>query len=1216
MIGQTIKGEGIPVDTTITSLGSGTLTLSDPVEVGRSGSTVALSGVASTTVTNLTTTTGTFGPGQSITAPGIIPAGTEITGVTQSTLALSKAATASATGAELTATGPQPISASITGLAPATGYVFRASAKKLSGEEAQGPPTTFYTFAAPPTFASCPNDPLRSGEYAGPGQPGALLPDCRSFELASPLAKNGNDVRSIPGFTRVAEDGSAITFGSTFGLPGGAGAQQTPFYQASRGEGQTGWSTTGVLPPASAGDQTSFLVGQLPDLSATYATATDLGSSERSAFFELHRDGTPPTQLTPYVVAGIKSFGFAGVSGDLNTVLIESLVALPQEEGGAPIPGSAAGAPNVYAWDRQSHQLRLASAMNTLAQTEATLAKGAYAGPYNWAAEKLASEGGATGGYYLTDEHAVSEDGSVIFTSRGDGHLYKRINPTAEQSLLDPQGNCTQPDKACTLDISASRRTTPDSAGAQPAAFQAATADGSQVLFTSSEKLTYDANTGPEQPEARIGRATLHGEAAADDEIEEFLPAHAAGVAVDPKGEYVYWADPSIGTIGRAKLEGSEATHREPRFIEPGPVDFTLERPDYPRGGVIPEHVSGESVPRYVAVDENYVYWTSTGPPNSPVGGEPAFYHGSIGRAKLNGGIAEEVKPAFIVGANSPEGIAVNSEYIYWANSGDINPWTSRAPIEGGAPEKFINPFAGGYRPLGVAVDSDHIYISEESNSDEGSISRFLLSGESAGRYDVGVVSSNGIAGLAVDGKNIYWSSRRANGNIGRRALANVGGPCEPPLCESEFLTPEGAVVGLATDGAHLFWSSNGEAPPNPGNDLYRYQPGAGEPLKDLIPDPSGDGAEVLGVLGTSADGSYVYFAANADLDGASEAKPGDCKVQILPDPVGECNIYLYHEGQIDFVARVDANETGKLQSDSVDWLAKARFGFTATNDLEKSSLVSLDGRTLVFMSQRQLTSYDSHGIPEFYRYRFGQQGVTCLTCRPTGEPPRFLERRPTFGSLTFVFINPGEPVGAYRVGFASQDGSRLFFETTEAMVGDDTDGAAGCPEVPVKQSFRYPVCLDVYEWEALGTGSCTAGGPGYSPLNEGCIYLMSPGTDSEPSFFANASASGDDAFIFTAAQLVGEDTDRLRDVYDARVEGGLVSQNQAPIPSCEGEGCKAEAPAAPAFQAPPHFSGPPNPKPKRCQGKHCHHKKQGHKKKGHKKKSKQKSADRRGGRK
>jgi hypothetical protein len=266
-----------------------------------------------------------------------------------------------------------------------------------------------------------------------------------------------------------------------------------------------------------------------------------------------------------------------------------------------------------------------------------------------------------------------------------------------------------------------------------------------------------------------------------------------------------------------------------------------------------------------------------------------------------------------------------------------------------------------------------------------------------------------------------------------------------------------------------------------------------------------------------------------------------------------------------------------------------ARFSFSALAEQHLLILrgtapsiatVSEDGRTLVYLDNE---------TGKVERFRAGE-GTTCISCNPSGSGAGYA----TLETLTFGFLNPGKSLGTYKLGFASRDGERVFFETAEALVGADADAAAGCPEVGYYAN-ESPRCLDVYEWEAPGAGSCGEGAPGYSPANGGCLYLLSQGSDSDPAFFANASPSGDDVFILTRAQLVGEDSDGLRDVYDVRVGGGLAAQNRRPAPPCEGEGCRPAPAGAPAYQAPPSFSGPPDPRPRRCHARKCHHKKKHH---------------------
>ena len=613
----------------------------------------------SSTVTDLQTTSGAFAVGQEVKATGLLPAGTKIVELATdpnsgevSELKLSKNATATAAGAELTATGPQPIEARIEGLTPGTAYRFRIEAENTKAEEAApGPDRLFATYGLPPVFSPCPNDAFRSGELSPPGFPSALLPDCRAYERATPLDKDGGNAQGTLATIKAAATGGAVTFMSTFGVPGGEGAQALPSYLASRGEGE--WSTRGLLPPASSGEKAT-VIGWSSDMADIYTRALRLGNPRTAAL--LVRSGDErPRQITPY--APEAEYFFVGAAADGGTVVFESDAALPPEEGAQPIAAAHAGASNLYAWDRTSGRLSLAGVMNV----GTSPAKGTLGGPYSWSEGINATSlrlGGSRSGYYTQDTRAVSSDGSaVFFTEVGTGRLFERINPTAPQSALDGEGNCTEAAKACTVQVSGSEKDNglgpdgTDPAGSQPAAFMGASADGSQAFFISPEKLTDDANTGPEQPPAQIERDDLSGPPV---EKPAFIPRKALGVAVD--SEHAYWVDPTLGTIGRAKLDGSEV---KPAFIEPGPVQCEVEG----EPGVF-EAV--QSRPRYVAVDAEHVYWTNTGcsDEEGPLDGK-----GTIGRADLDGKEAS-IDPAFIEGASNPQGIAVNATHIYWANAG------------------------------------------------------------------------------------------------------------------------------------------------------------------------------------------------------------------------------------------------------------------------------------------------------------------------------------------------------------------------------------------------------------------------------------------------------------------------------------------------------------------------------------------------------------------
>src|ERR1700722_5464089 len=123
-----------------------------------------------------------------------------------------------------------------------------------------------------------------------------------------------------------------------------------------------------------------------------------------------------------------------------------------------------------------------------------------------------------------------------------------------------------------------------------------------------------------------------------------------------------------------------------------------------------------------------------------------------------------------------------------------------------------------------------------------------------------------------------------------------------------------------------------------------------------------------------------------------------------------------------------------------------------------------------------------------------------------------------------------------------SADGSRVFFVSSEALVPQDTDGV-----------------FDVYEWERPGSGSCSGG------RSEGCVYLLSEGTSTQDSFFADASENGDDVFLITRAKLIPTDTDELFDLYDASNDGVTPPASS----ECSGSGCQGGPGAPPIFGTP-----------------------------------------------
>jgi hypothetical protein len=1050
---------------------------------------------------------------------------------------------------------PVPVEARIEGLNPGTTYHFRA----VAGPSA-GPDTSLSTYGLSPDFAPCPaNEAFRAGQFSPVAHPSAALPDCRAYEQASPVQKNGVDSLGIVAYTKASVNGDAIGFGSTSGFPGAEGSQELPLYLATRDP--NGWSIQGMLPPQAYGES-AYVKGWTPDFSEIFTEGIRLGPPADSSFLEQSSADRSITEIVPKGEGMSHDLDtapeFVGASAGGDEVVFESRAKLT--------PAALAGKSNVYAWDQASGKLGLAGTFNAETSEGTSPPEGTFAGSYDWiegTSPTFLRRGGAAASYYTQDEHAVAADGSVIFTTAVDGQLYSRENPTQEQSKLDGRGSCTEATKACTLHISASQRTNgagapngtgkADAAGSRPAAFQAASTDGSNALFTSTEKLTNDATTGPEPPPPAIGRSDLEGHS-----IDTgFCPVISKGVAVD--GSHIYWTNPVADTISRAGLQC-----QSPEVI-----------------------VSGADNPQYVAVSAGHLYWTNAGDGNMGTG--------TIGKAKLSVAGADEIDETFIKGSTNPQGIALDSEHVYWCNAGGRNTAdgegngedsgaVGRANLDGeDIQQAFIQLGSNDQHsePQGIAVNSTNIYLTRVGGyfRQFNYLDRYSIDGNPASwkfffiheeGHDVA-----GVGGIALDGSHAYWGMQAGN-TIGRINLALEGESAEP-----EIVAQAGNPLGLGVDTEHLYWSLNGEVQPNPGNDLYRYDTASGE-LRDLTVDHSDpDGAEVRGVLGTSQDASAVYFVANGVPDGVANspngheenAEAGNCRGGPNGNFTGECNLYLARDGRRTvFIARLDSSGNG---TDAQNWLPQGLTG-------GRYARVSSDGSVLLFRSQRQLTSYSSQGVTELYRYQEGARAVACVTCNPTGEAP-IGPNYFYFGNISLSALIPSEFTYVLSRNLSS-DGNRVFFQTTEALVGTDTNGTDGCSEEGTTQ-HTFPSCQDVYEWEAQGTGSCTEDVEG-----GGCLYLLSTGKSRQASFLADASASGNDIFLMTSDPgLVRQDADQLYDVYDIRSGGGLTSQNQIPAPICEAEGCRAGFSPLPG--PPPCgsacFAGPVNPKPTRHQKKH-----------------------------
>lgn len=270
--------------------------------------------------------------------------------------------------------------------------------------------------------------------------------------------------------------------------------------------------------------------------------------------------------------------------------------------------------------------------------------------------------------------------------------------------------------------------------------------------------------------------------------------------------------------------------------------------------------------------------------------------------------------------------------------------------------------------------------------------------------------------------------------------------------------------------------------------------------------DELGDGSgNAIGAIGVSADGAYFYFVNDTQL--------------VSGGPVGPTWIYMWHDGQLKVVGPADQAGAGVrelLASEGV-W-----------NLTPLQGRVTRDGRHLLFSATMgdNLTGYDhgacgfglNGGCRELYVYSADSDTVACASCNPSGAPA-------TGNATIFVGDNTigGTRADPPNTQPITDDGSRVFFTSPEALVPEDTNGLR-----------------DAYEYD----------------VRTGTVFLLSSGKSTSDSYFVDTTPSGNDAFFLTRDRLVGQDIDDSYDLYDARVGGGFAAPPPPPLP-CTGSTCR-----------------------------------------------------------
>ena len=292
-------------------------------------------------------------------------------------------------------------------------------------------------------------------------------------------------------------------------------------------------------------------------------------------------------------------------------------------------------------------------------------------------------------------------------------------------------------------------------------------------------------------------------------------------------------------------------------------------------------------------------------------------------------------------------------------------------------------------------------------------------------------------------------------------------------------------------DGRYVFYTEGEGA----ASVLYRFDTDTGSRTALTIPDSG-----VEGVVGTSTDGSYVYFVATGAL---ASNKNG----QGVPAVEGANNLYVLHEGEgPHFIAALSESDNTKTIHPQ-----QGTFGDWQPGLGHRTAEVTPDGHSVVFESNEQeVEGYspevEGRKIEEVYDYEVMGDRLFCVSCSPSHQPPPV---NPETEGAAFIgaFLPPSWSL-TYLPTWISEDGSKVFFDSAEPLVSGDTNGVQ-----------------DVYEWERDGSEGCVT--------VRGCVHLLSTGTSSAWSFLIGASDNGDDAFIVTRSQLTPEDGNEAYNVFD-----------------------------------------------------------------------------------
>lgn len=386
--------------------------------------------------------------------------------------------------------------AQLTGLRAGTLYHYRLVASDPFFPEVSSAPQDFTTFTASGAAEiECPNQAFRTG-------PSAALPDCRAYELVTPLDKSNGDVLTRVSNTgyptnldQSSAEGSAFTYSSYRAFADPESAPYTNQYLAvrnERGHAEEGWQSKALDPLRGPQFRTEFE-------NEYKAFSSDLESAW------LLQEGEPT--LDPCAPAGFADLyrrtsadgAYAALSCAHPSLQFEELEHVNPAQAYVPeLQGASAdGTHAVFRIDDALPASPLASVASVAGRPVYQVYESVGGGTLRLVSVLPNGEAGAidssagtnsplTTGEQLANHnrfhsllYAVSTDATRVFWSTGyagSGPIYLRLNADQAPSKIEA-GQCTQPVKACTIPVSGT--VTPGGAR-----FQVGNPQGTGALFS------------------------------------------------------------------------------------------------------------------------------------------------------------------------------------------------------------------------------------------------------------------------------------------------------------------------------------------------------------------------------------------------------------------------------------------------------------------------------------------------------------------------------------------------------------------------------------------------------------------------------------------------------------------------------------------------------------------------------------------------------------